>query len=156
MSTRSYICKENKDGTYTGIYCHSDGYLTYNGAMLVDHYNDRDKVDKLISLGDLSILYPNIDPDPELPHSFEDRQDDVCVFYGRDRGEKDTEAKEVDLDNINSDHWIEYCYVYGCDNVWRYFATGHLDEGLKDVNKALVDEYAKMGKTRPKDFYGYW
>lgn len=39
MSTRSLICKEQQDGTYYGIYCHSDGYLTYNGAMLLDHYS---------------------------------------------------------------------------------------------------------------------
>ena len=54
MSTRSYICIENEDKSISGIYCHSDGYLTYNGAMLLDHYSDREKVKELISLGDLS------------------------------------------------------------------------------------------------------
>lgn len=38
MSTRSFICVEQDDGSYKGVYCHSDGYLTYNGAMLLDHY----------------------------------------------------------------------------------------------------------------------
>ena len=54
MSTRSFICVEQDDGSYKGVYCHSDGYLTYNGAMLLDHYNSREKADALIALGDLS------------------------------------------------------------------------------------------------------
>ena len=41
MSTRSFICVEQDDGSYKGVYCHSDGYLTYNGAMLLDHYNSQ-------------------------------------------------------------------------------------------------------------------
>ncbi len=156
MSTRSYICKENKDGTFTGIYCHSDGYLTYNGAMLIDHYNDREKVEKLIGLGDLSCLYPNIEPDPSKEHSFDNRQRDVCVFYGRDRGEKDTEAREVKLEDLDSDLWIEYVYVYCKDDTWRYFENGHLKEGLKTVQDGVNDEYKLMGFSRPKDCYGFF
>ena len=49
MSTRSYICIENENKSISGIYCHSDGYLTYNGAMLLDHYSDREKVKELIN-----------------------------------------------------------------------------------------------------------
>ena len=63
MSTRSYICKENEDGTITGSYCHCDGYLTYNGAMLIDHYNTKERVDKLLSLGNMLKNWPKpIDP----------------------------------------------------------------------------------------------
>ena len=54
MSTRSYICRENEDGTITGSYCHCDGYLTYNGAMLLDHYSTKERVDKLLSFGNMS------------------------------------------------------------------------------------------------------
>ena len=63
MSTRSFICKEQTDGSYYGIYCHSDGYLTYNGAMLLDHYSDAQKVDELLSFGDMSILREKIKSD---------------------------------------------------------------------------------------------
>ena len=34
MSTRSYICVKQNDGSYKGVYCHWDGYLTYNGIMI--------------------------------------------------------------------------------------------------------------------------
>ena len=44
MSTRSLICEELDNGKYKTIYCHSDGYLTYNGAMLIEHFNDRKKL----------------------------------------------------------------------------------------------------------------
>ena len=42
MSTRSLICKQIDKNLYEAIYCHSDGYLTYNGAMLIDHYKDEE------------------------------------------------------------------------------------------------------------------
>ena len=62
---------EQDDGSYKGVYCHSDGYLTYNGAMLLDHYNSREKADALIALGDLSLLCEKLYPDPDKPHGFD-------------------------------------------------------------------------------------
>jgi hypothetical protein len=157
MSTRSYICRENEDGTYTGVYCHSDGYLTYNGAMLMDNYNLRERVDRLMELGNMSCLNPMIEPDPSKPHKFDDRQEGVTVFYGRDRGEKDQEAKLMSLEEINDpSSWIEYCYVYGKDNRWRYFECGKLQDGLKDLQEGLEEEYSKLGFPRPKEYYGFF
>lgn len=71
MSTRSYICMEVGDNQYKTIYCHFDGYLDYNGAMLVDHYSDRATVEKLLELGDLSALKERLEPDPSKPHGFD-------------------------------------------------------------------------------------
>lgn len=159
MSTRSYICIENEDKSITGIYCHSDGYLTYNGAMLLDHYSDREKVKELISLGDLSTLLPKLHPDKDKPHSFDydNRQDDVCVFYGRDRGENGVQATTVELEKLDKDIFIEYVYVFGLDNKWRYFEGGSFKEtGLMSVEKGLSDEYKNLGFERPKDVYGYF
>ena len=114
MSTRSFICVEQDDGSYKGVYCHSDGYLTYNGAMLLDHYNSREKASEIIALGDLSLLCEKLYPDPERPHSFDydSRQEDVTVAYGRDRGEKGTEAREITLEDAK-ESWCEYMYVFG-------------------------------------------
>jgi len=158
LSTRSYICKENQDGTYTGIYCHSDGYLTYNGAMLIDHYKDREKVEKLISLGDMSILKPNIEPDPNKEHTFDNRQEEVCVFYGRDRDEEGIEPQIVNLQNFNGpDSMIEYCYVYGLDDKWKYFECGITNKvELKDVEEAINKEYKRLGFPRPENTYGFY
>ena len=159
MSTRSYICIENEDKSISGIYCHSDGYLTYNGAMLLDHYSDREKVKELISLGDLSTLLPKLHPDKDKPHSFDydNRQDDVCVFYGRDRGENGVQATTVELEKLDKDIFIEYVYVFGLDNKWRYFEGGSFKEtGLMSVEKGVSDEYKNLGFERPKDVYGYF
>lgn len=49
MSTRSLIAKQIGEDAYLTIYCHSDGYLSYNGAMLIDHYNSEEKIDELIN-----------------------------------------------------------------------------------------------------------
>ena len=88
MSTRSTITYYNKSSKrYYTVYCHYDGYLGGVGLMLYDNYKDYDKVKRLVSLGGMSCLEPNIDPAPGEPHSFEKPQKDVCVFYTRDRGE---------------------------------------------------------------------
>ena len=59
MSTRSYICAKQPDGTYKGVYCHYDGYLEYNGAMLLDFYPTKEDADKILQLGSLSTLKEN-------------------------------------------------------------------------------------------------
>ncbi len=56
MSTRSFIAKQIEKDAYLTVYCHNDGYLTYNGALLLDCYNTPEQVDELLKLGDLSYL----------------------------------------------------------------------------------------------------
>ena len=157
MSTRSFICKEQPDGKYFGIYCHSDGYLTYNGAMLVDHYSEREKVDTLISLGDISFLAQNIAPDPDKPHSFEydKRQEGVVVAYGRDRGETDIDAREITLDGALGS-WCEYMYIFGQDGKWRYYDLHETRPKLRSVEDDLAAEFKQMGIERPPNEYGYF
>jgi len=58
MATRSTIAIRNADNTVTAIYCHWDGYLSYNGKILFENYNTEEKVRELIALGDLSVLGP--------------------------------------------------------------------------------------------------
>lgn len=157
MSTRSFICVEQDDGSYKGVYCHSDGYLTYNGAMLLDHYNSREKADALISLGDLSLLCEKLYPDPDKPHGFDydKRQEDVTVAYGRDRGEKSTEARSVTPESAR-DSWGEYLYVYTKENKWRYYDLHEDDPELRDVETDLAKEFERMGIERPADTYGFF
>ncbi len=126
MSTKSLICIEQEDGSFKGIYCHYDGYLDYNGRMLLEYYNDRKTVEKLISLGDMSSLNKHIVPNPKYTHSFDKPQIDVCVFYGRDRGEEDTNARIISFENAK-ESWCEYMYVFGRDDNWRY-TTLYADE----------------------------
>lgn len=141
MSTRSIIVRKNEEGKYESIYCHWDGYPTCNGLILYNHYNNPERVKKLISLGNLSTLNLFIEPETredymEHEHTFNNPQPSTCVFYGRDRGEKNTEAKVFDTlyEALNQDCWQEYAYVYedGKWYVWSY--DSYFNETIKIID----------------------
>lgn len=144
MSTRSYIVIERKkeDGTkwYEGIYCHHDGYPSWNGRILQENYQDRKLVEELISLGDMSSLkeelYPTVGKEDE--HSFDHPEKNVCIFYGRDRGEEGVEPKEVNLNELASDYWIEFVYIYTLDGKWMCSANN--PSKICDLEAVLKDE----------------
>jgi hypothetical protein len=109
MGTRSTIALEYADGTVDQIYCHWDGYLDHNGAILRQYYADPFKVQKLMDLGDMSSLAENIG----TQHSFDSRVEDECTFYGRDRNEKGVGAKRFkDFQEYQREHqYEEYDYI---------------------------------------------
>lgn len=85
MSTNSMISAKIDDRVKT-IYCHWDGYTSHNGQILLDHYNNQEKVEALLKLGWLSVL----DKDCTCPagHTFDTPVKGHCVSYPRDNGEK--------------------------------------------------------------------
>ena len=102
MSTRAAIAKLNTNTNEAKlIYCHSDGYLEYTGKILNEHYNSEDKVDELLSYGDLSIINENIGEKLDVPFNdytaFANKKQ--CRFYMRDRGEKNKEATNLSINN---------------------------------------------------------
>ena len=100
MATRSTIALEFADGTIGQVYCHWDGYLSNNGKILFENYSNPFVLRDLIDLGSVSSLRPTIGT--KHPFSmFEANmtQDeyanlyrDMCTFYGRDRGEGQSDA----------------------------------------------------------------
>jgi hypothetical protein len=56
MGTSSMIAKCNEDGTVTATYCHYDGYLSYNGKLLVEFYNTPEKANAVATAGYISGL----------------------------------------------------------------------------------------------------
>lgn len=112
MGTRSTIALEYADGTVDQVYCHWDGYLSHNGAILLQHYADPFRVQELMGLGDLSSLCPELAPGNDA-HSFSDPKEDVCVFYGRDRGETGIKARRfASFEDYKANHHYEeyeYC-----------------------------------------------
>ena len=111
MSTRSYIAMKTGENTYRAVYCHYDGYLEYNGRMLLEHYNTQERVKKLLDLGCISSLHEKLEPETGSHHCFDTPDEDVTVFYGRDRGEKGQEAftctEEQLKEAIPKEHWSE-------------------------------------------------
>lgn len=140
MATRSTIAILNNDGTVTAIYCHWDGYVEYNGRILAEYYPEIERVKKLINGGDLSSLNKKIEPTAE--HSFDKPQDDVCVFYYRDRGEQWESNKPTNYDGLNelwdnfknSDR--EFLYIY-IGNDWYYTHWNDSRFALKHLKTAL-------------------
>ena len=121
MGTRSTIALEFADGTVEQVYCHWDGYLEYNGKMLLEHYSNPFILRDLIDLGDISSLKPTVG----TKHAFsqfdtEMKQEDydalygeMTTFYGRDRGEGGCESKKfVDFQDYLAHHqYEEYEYI---------------------------------------------
>ena len=152
MGTRSRIGVMHGDNVKS-VYCHWDGYLQHNGAILQEHY-DSAKANQLVALGDLSSLRPNIG-EKHAFSQFELRAEEVagfklltenmCTFYGRDRGETGTEWKThtnfVDFFAEVEGSWCEWYYIMR-DGVWyvgnRYDTDEKFYQKLVPLAEALA------------------
>lgn len=134
MGTRSTITARTDDGKVRSIYCHWDGYLAHNGKLLIEHYQTDAAIAALMVLGDLSSLDASpFEPPPE--HNFDNSLDGYCSAYGRDRGEKGTEAAEyvsldeakADVAGSGADRKEEYQYLW--DGIEWWVSSPHGDNG---------------------------
>lgn len=137
MATRSTIAIEHSDGTVQQVYCHWDGYLDHNGAILRDHWSDPAKLQQLIDLGDLSSLKPELGDKHDFDYyqnreqytaeQLADFERNWCLFYGRDRGEPNVSARQF----TNFNHYAtmgqkeEYNYILKNNGLWyvEYYDT---------------------------------
>ena len=106
MGTRSAIGYKTPEGKIRAKYSHYDGYPAYTGVMLEQHYQEARKIAQMVELGDQSFIAPNIFPTNDT-HSFNTPQEDVIVFYGRDRGESNTDAVEFDTVGAFVDYYTD-------------------------------------------------
>lgn len=117
MATRGTIAVEHADGTVSQVYSHWDNYPEHNGVLLIEHYNTLEKAEALVALGNISSLRENIEPTG--PHTFDQPQDTVTIYYGRDRGEDDQEPKKFwnrEMYRLSGDS-EEYNYLFA-DGTW--------------------------------------
>ncbi len=140
MATRSRIAIEKEDGKVESIYAHWDGYPEGNGAKLFEHYKDREKVQSLIDLGDISSLHPIVEA-PE-GHSFNSPAKDVVVAYGRDRGEENVgkryHASKEDFFNSDIEEWGYLLTKEGDWEVKSAYERTNEVEKLEEVLRKLV------------------
>ena len=129
MSTRSNIGVRNLDGTVDYIYCHFDGYPEHNGKILIENYQDMDRVNALIKLGDLSSL----DKEIGEKHSFDKCIRGWCHAYGRDRGDSDVSVSTTTFEDLLANDNVDYLYVFDGD-YWECYDTG---------NKQSINLYKK-------------
>ena len=140
------------------VYCHWDGYLAHNGKLLQEYYTSA-QANELVALGDLSSLRPSIGEAHAFSHydteynqeEYYELYGDMCTFYGRDRGEANTEFKVAhtfaefleQCDNCGA----EYYYI-NRDGVW-YCGTTYdnmhpLSKNLTALTEALAEEEKEL------------
>lgn len=125
MSTRSRIGIATGNGGVRSIYCHHDGYPKGVGACLNEHYRDPEKIERLLALGDISSLGPNLGRKHNLDWRFAlhdkygrdyeamyaspeyKRLDSMVTAYGRDRGETGIDQR---LDESLDEFWDKVCH----------------------------------------------
>jgi hypothetical protein len=134
MGTRSTIARLNADNSVTAIYCHWDGYIHNNGAILKDHYTDPVKIDHLMALADLSSLRPEIG---EKQNFDRPTNEDWCVAYNRDRNESDVAAKTYDNVQMWLDNGQEYNYLW---DGTEWLVSGYVtDSKLRSLVQVILE-----------------
>ena len=96
MSTRSAIGYKMDTSKVRAKYCHWDGYIENNGAILQENYLEARKVAQLVELGDQSTLAAELAD---------------CEFYMRDKGESDVGAQTFD----DVAEFVEYYKDSNCE-----------------------------------------
>lgn len=130
MSTRSSIAIQNDNDTVIGIYCHSDGYLDYNGKMLAEHYKDEAKVRGLIALGSISSLAEKIGC--PKGHTYHKPVKGYVRAYHRDRGDtwEDTQpSTEKNYTKFLDSMSQEFDYLFK-DGQWYVIDHGDFQQLL--------------------------
>lgn len=146
MATRSTIGIKLADGRVRGVYCHWDGYLSNNGVLLLEHYQDPAKVQALIDLGNISSLGSEIGEehlfDNPYPHGTPENRDwqiahdHMTTFYGRDRGEANNGPKMYADEEAFLREGEEYDYLFD-HGVW--YVSDH-GQYLVPLHEAIEKE----------------
>lgn len=122
MATRSNIAIQIEKDKFKKVYCHWDGYPAYNGRVLFENYISKEKIEELLSYGDISVLAGKLEPEEGMEHNFSNSQEGVTVFYNRDRGDDNTEAREVTKKELlNALDYVDYIYIFTLDNEWVFY-----------------------------------
>lgn len=132
MATRSLIAYQDPNTQeYHSVYCHWDGYTSFNGQLLEKVYNNLELVKNLISKGNISTLLNQREDDGVLY---------APLYYHAWRGDgwddvKPNVASDLKtLFKLAAGTWAEYLYVFA-DGKWMY------SDNLSDATslKSLTD-----------------
>lgn len=128
MGTRSRIVldqtPQHQTSNVVSMYCHYDGYMQYNGKMLLEHYNDIEKVRELLmrTNGYASVLKETPQETQEISVHHDDHlmfHDSVHCFM------KDHEDSDLEFIYLFRDgHWyVSKRNFVKCDD--RFFGELH-------------------------------
>jgi len=122
MGTRSFITIKHKDNTYSGVYCHWDGYPEHNGKILKEDYQARSKVVDLIDGGDMSSLKTKTTWESTFQDDDYNNTREEQPLYYFERG-------ETDEDTIYPKHFTNHQKMYkyakncGCEYIYTFDDT---------------------------------
>ncbi len=121
MSTNSTIAVKTERGPYKAIYCHNDGYPEYMYPMLRDWYGTQERAEALVDLGDASFIAKRLVPSQGSNHHFDHPEEDVSIFYHRDRGENYNVSFYSNMVAATSSQY--YTYIFE-DGAWYVYIHG--------------------------------
>ena len=148
MGTNSKIFYEKSPNLFHGVSCNYDGYLSRVGAILYKHYQNISKIEKLISLGELSSLDKECDVAPKYEytgyHNNEEKRHLGYTFaFHRDRGDEFIPPMiENSLDKLITNSY-GYVYVWRQDKWFTYDRVENKWILLKDALISLAKENEK-------------
>ena len=127
MGTRSRIGIQLKDKSVLSVYCHWDGYPSFNGRVLNEFYNTPEKVANLINGGNISSLHTNVGWNNEtLP--------ETGPQYYTSRGESiddnEPELNKNQSEYLNNNCGEEYAYLFTSAG-WTCYNVCSWDDNYK-------------------------
>jgi hypothetical protein len=138
MATRSAIAIETGlpefgPGVIHAVYCHWDGYVTNNGALLLEHFNSLRIASELIKGGSISSLGEGLNK---------------TQFHCRDMGREMVPASEYGTreEFIEDSNGLEYLYILNQSDAWEVFDMDKPWRGWQLVKDALEYEL-KLAKA---------
>lgn len=114
------------------------------GTTVLKHYTNNEKLDKLLELGDLSRLGSELGEQHEFSNPFKFKSIEYnawdndhinsSTFYGRDRGEEGTMARQFSSygQYAFSGQFEGYDYIFKADGKW-YMKNGVTKRGLTEI-----------------------
>ena len=147
MGTRSRIGYELPDHSVVSVYCHYDGYVEVNGRILVEHYQDREAVEKLVAGGSMSSLRTTktwesgimkdddnnyiLDENGQIQYT---HSRDPQPMYHTERGDE-LDVQHTSFDDFCSDMCgEEFVYLYDLNGNWKAWEIGWSKEPTKRVD----------------------
>lgn len=146
MSTRSQIGLLHADGNITSVYCHSDGYWSWNGRVLWEHWRDGKGIKKMMSLGAMSTLGEVIGTKHDFDWSWNTERDYGAEFHAMSSPEKE---KYLDSDGKPNRYVFERA-EFDKDPRSKMCRFYRRDRGEKDV-----DAYHGPIKGAPWEEFAY-
>lgn len=122
MSTPAAVAVHTEDG-YVTIYVHNDGYFDYMYPLLSTYYDTDERAQNLVKFGDASFLAKRLAPSTGSGHSFMTPEEDVCIFYHRDRCESWVQNAPHVFMRDQLLGWQYYVYIFE-DGQWKAYRNG--------------------------------